>query len=184
MKLFKILVLLVVIPFLSRAQVDTTSNSFPYKDGRIVYETVKEIPGISKTKLFGASKKWMADSFKSASHVIQSEDEPTGQIVGKGNTIITYVKKGALFGAGYNLEFTVQVDCKDDKYRIRIYDIKKINAAVGIIAADTMPLEEFDAAQTKRKKTERISNLIKMTNRRFQTIIDSFSDSITNKDDF
>jgi len=179
-----ILFLFVLIPVISIAQIDTTSTNFPYKDGRIVYETVKEIPGVSKTKIFGASKKWMADSFKSANHVIQSEDEPTGQIIGKGKTMITYVKKGALFGAGYNLEFTIQVDCKDGKYRIRIYDIKKINAAVGIISEDTMPLEEFDTAQAKGKKTERISNLIKMTNRRFQTIIDSFSDSITNKDDF
>ena len=53
----------------------------------------------------------------------QSEDKDGGQLIGKGRMQVA--KKGALgMKELLNVDFYWQVDCKEGKYRYRIYDIK------------------------------------------------------------
>ena len=61
------------------------------------------------------------DYFKSSKDVIQHEDKEDGKIVGKG--ILPVPFKGALgSNVVYNDKLSIQVDCKDNKYRLRVYE--------------------------------------------------------------
>jgi len=74
----KIFTLLLLFPILSFSQVDSTQVNYSLKEGKVVYESIIELPGLMKTNLYSASKKWIADTFKSAKAVIQSEDMTSG----------------------------------------------------------------------------------------------------------
>ena len=84
----KLLILLLIIPFITKAQIFTPSEHFPIKDGKIVYEKIIDSINLNKDALFAASKKWIANNYKSAEAVIQSEDKATGQIIGKGMSTV------------------------------------------------------------------------------------------------
>ena len=102
------------------AQKDTVGLNIPVKDGSVVYERVVEIPNKPKADLYKNAKQWFVDYFKSSKDVIQSEDKEDGKIVGKG--IISVLFNGAMgMKVMYDDKVSVQVDCKDNKYRIRIY---------------------------------------------------------------
>lgn len=102
---------------------DEAVKLFPTKDGKVVYEEVVELSGAKKDDLYKAAKKWVVDTYVSAKGAIQSEDKEGGQLLGKGRMPVT--KKGALgIKELYNVDFYWQVDCKEGKYRYRIYDIK------------------------------------------------------------
>lgn len=120
----KTLTLLLLFPIFAFSQVDTTQVNYPLKDGKVVYESIIELPGLTKANLYSASKKWIADSFKSAKSAIQSEDIASGQIIGKGyNELSIFENEGALLGRTFNTECTFQIDVKEEKCRIRFYDI-------------------------------------------------------------
>lgn len=103
------------------AQKDTTGLNIPVKDGAVVYEQVYQVPNKSKADLYKNAKQWFVDYFKSSKDVIQNEDKEDGKIVGKGILLIPF--KGALGSSViYDDKLSIQVDCKDSKYRIRIYE--------------------------------------------------------------
>ena len=103
------------------AQKDTTGLNIPVKDGTVVYERVVEAPNKSKADLYKNAKQWFVDYFKSSKDVIQNEDKEDGKIVGKGILLIPF--KGALgSNVMYNDKLSIQVDCKDNKYRLRFYE--------------------------------------------------------------
>lgn len=89
---------------------------------------VVEVQGHKKDQLFEASKVWIAKSFKSANNVIQYQDQATGTIIGKGN--ILFPCEGFIdcraFGKD-RVNFTIQIDTKDDRARVSIYDITATN---------------------------------------------------------
>lgn len=103
------------------AQKDTTGLNIPVKDGAVVYERIVEAPNKSKADLYKNAKQWFVDYFKSSKDVIQNEDKEDGKIVGKGILPIPF--KGAMgMNVVYDDKLTIQVDCKDNKYRLRIYE--------------------------------------------------------------
>lgn len=110
-----------LLPLIAAAQKDTVGLNLPYKDGKIVYERIVDVPGLNKQDLYKNAKQWFVDYFKSSKDVIQNEDKEEGTIIGKG--IIPYVFHIKIMG-NYtkNDHLTVQVSAKDNKYRIRIYD--------------------------------------------------------------
>lgn len=85
---------------------------------------VVEINGQTKDQIFEKSKIWIAKSFKSANNVIQYQDKSTGQIIGKGTIPFPcegFIDCGA-FGQD-RVNFTIQIDTKDNKARISFSDI-------------------------------------------------------------
>lgn len=89
---------------------------------------VVEVQGQKKDQLFESSKVWIAKSFKSANSVIQYQDQTTGTIIGKGNIQFPcegFIDCGA-FGKD-RVNFTIQIDTKDDRARVSIYDITITN---------------------------------------------------------
>lgn len=95
----------------------TTAKTFPVKDGKVLYEGVVEVSGKTKDQLYKNAKKWFVDAFRSSKDVIQSDDKDGGQIIGKGWFYSTNTTEK------YRIQTTIQVDCKDGRYRYRIYDI-------------------------------------------------------------
>ncbi|MDN3548825.1 DUF4468 domain-containing protein [Mucilaginibacter aquaedulcis] len=102
-------------------QKDTTGLNIPVKDGAVVYERIMDAPGKSKADLYKNAKQWFVDYFKSSKYVIQNEDKEDGKIVGKGILFVAF--RGAL-GSNviYNDKLSFQVDCKENKYRVRVYE--------------------------------------------------------------
>jgi hypothetical protein len=79
------------------------------------HEFIVEYTDISKPVLFDRTLKWIANNFRSAKQVVEYQNIESGSIIGNG---ITFVQvEGALLGV--NLEFTMNIDVKDEKVRYR-----------------------------------------------------------------
>ena len=166
------------------AQKDTTGLNIPVKDSKIVYEGVIEIPNKPKSELYSNAQKWFIDMFKSSKDVIQNQDKDQGQIVGKGN--MTTSIKGRM-GIPWNFvnKMTIQVDCKDNKYRYRIYDI--ITSLPGGNIDDT-PLEipYNSLISGKWVINEKFTrSLVENTNTDIKALVENLKKSMNvKKDDF
>jgi hypothetical protein len=111
------------------AQKDTVGLNIPIIDGAVVYQKVFNVPDKSKDALFNDAQLWYLDNFKNTRGP-QIEDKDFGRIVAKSS--IPFTLK-ATFGVKvlYNNNFTIQIDCKDNKYRCRIYDMTMSDASGG-----------------------------------------------------
>jgi hypothetical protein len=156
----KIIILLVFLPLFVFSQTDTTLNKLPYTEGKVVYEKVISINGVTKDVIYTTSKKWIVDSFLSSNtvkqiSVIQTEDKDFGQIIGKGYKPIFMEEnpkpEQTMFGSLLNFYFFVQIDCKDEKFRIRFYDLKRDL----IFGNQVQPIEEYDTIMTNHKNPKR-----------------------------
>ena len=116
----------------SYAQKDTSGLNMPFKDGTLIYQDVVSTPNIIKSDLYKNAKQWFVDTFNNSKFVIQSEDKEEGKIVGKG---IIYATHKALIGASQlSTTITIQVECKDDRYRYKIYDMSLESETIGIFS--------------------------------------------------
>lgn len=77
---------------------------------------------ISKLELYGRARAFVTYSFKNSKNVIQMDDKEVGKIICKGS--MTPSSKGT-FGMTYqnNVDFTLTIDLKDNKYRAIISDL-------------------------------------------------------------
>lgn len=178
----KLLILLMVLPLALEAQVFKPEEHYPLKDGRPNYEEVIEVTGKSKDILYAASKKWIVDNFKSAETVIQSEEKEIGQIILTG---IGGFKNDDII-QNHRFKFNVQIDLKDNKYRIRIYNIRRYfgqTSVVSIGSEDEVVLNNNSKplSSTKFSKTVEFA---KKFNAFFEGIISSHKESILRNDEF
>jgi hypothetical protein len=115
-----LLLVFVLITKSTFAQKDTVGLSTPLVNGSVVYEHVFTASQRSKPELFDNAQLWFIRHYKSANG-IQIQNDYTGRIVGSGTEVISF--KGPL-GADVPLDvdLTIQIDCKDGKYRCRIFN--------------------------------------------------------------
>jgi len=117
------------------AQKDTVGLKIPYTDGAVLYEKVFETPGIPKAALLNNSHVWFIQCQKGDDD-IQLLDTSLFKIVGKGSEPLSF--KGPLnVTVPMVARTTIQIDCKDNKYRCRIYNITLDNA-------DTSAINRFE----------------------------------------
>jgi hypothetical protein len=157
------------------------SLAFPYKEGKIIYERIVELPETPKDILFQGAKLWFVETFKDSRAVIKSEDKEAGEILGTGRSRFFYDRTGGYPGEK-NYVFNIRVTIKDNKYRIQIYDIVEDVYSI-LIGVYERSLESFDSvAKPSSKKDMYIST----TNRSFYSLIDNFKTSLfkSKKDDF
>lgn len=109
--------LLLMLPLIALSQ----DQMLPEKDGKVIYEEVDSIPGVIKDELYNRSKIWVVRTFKSANAVLQLEDKDNGQLIGKGN--FQYENSVFTASATWTCDFTIQIDCRENKVRIKCYDI-------------------------------------------------------------
>lgn len=176
--------LLFFTPITIFAQIDSTKVELPYKNDKVFFETIMEVPGINQAVIYTASKKWIAESFQSGKSVIQTEDKESGQIVGRAYTTVKAPGGGIYFGL-ITLQFNIQIDCKNEKYRIRFYDIKKSDAAISLFGytstESNIPIEEWDKLQksnNNQKRVEKWADLTSSINKHYAKLIDDFNNSI------
>lgn len=93
-------------------------------------EKVVEVDTITSAEVLRATaRKWFVDTYKDANEVIQMDDAATNTIVGKGWTE---------FGPKAGLYYSIEVQCKRGRARIRIYDVHHkgkgmIDTGVGLV---------------------------------------------------
>lgn len=95
-------------------------------------EKVVEVDTMTTAEVLRAkARKWFVDTFKDANEVIQMDDAATNIIVGKGWSPV---------GTKSGIHYTVEVACKQGRYRYRIYDVYHAghgSASVGTAYAQT-----------------------------------------------
>jgi len=85
---------------------------FPVVEGKVMYESIVDLNGFDAGTIHVRAFKWMLDNFKNREQI--ADDLDIGQTV----------YKVSMESGIYTVDFTIQVDSKDNKYRYRIYDIK------------------------------------------------------------
>jgi hypothetical protein len=115
-KLFLISFLLLPLICLSQSK----ELNIPIVNDAIYYQDTMSVKGQSKEQLYTKGKQWLVDNFVDYKAVIQTEDLHDGHLSAKGRTYLKTTTLG--IGRKFADEFTIQMDFKDGKYRIKIYD--------------------------------------------------------------
>jgi hypothetical protein len=117
--LFFVILLFISAPVF--AQKDTTGLHIPINDGAVVYEKVFNAPGRSKAELYSNARLWFVEHYKGINS-IEIADTVMSRLVGKGKETVNFI--GPLnMAMPFDGKLTIQIDCKDGKYRCRIFNI-------------------------------------------------------------
>jgi hypothetical protein len=154
----------IIVPIFSFAQ-----PQIPTKEGKAFYEEIDSLPSASKTDLYNKSKVWFVNTFNNANAVIQMDDKDAGIIMGKG---ITSFDAGNIMTGPIRqfINYTININLKDNKCRIQVYDIYVSNGNAAAYTAETL----LKYPKMNKKKIERINNDVQGT-------IASFKVAITKK---
>lgn len=94
---------------------------FPYDSikNEIYYTGIKEVSA-TKAELYSRAKTWIATNMKSYKATVDLDDQNSGKIIAK------IINKKILNNDGWweSEEFTITIDCKDNKFRYMINNIK------------------------------------------------------------
>lgn len=121
-------------------------------DGKIVYENVISIDGVTKDQLYKRALEWFLFNFNSETNVIDIRDQEAGKLIARGaDASIEYFSRNPI------IRFTIQVLVKDGKYR---YIISELTYTDDLNA--TFPLETFPSSWVGKKKLhERVDEKMK-----------------------
>ena len=153
----KFLLLFFFVPCLLHAQ-----NLLPTKDGKVFIEKVDTVNTVNKAELLKRSRIWVAKTFASYKAVEDVLDTSAGSLIGKGN--FNYVN-GALAQVTWTCKFTFQVDCKNERCRIRFFDVMD-GSASGEWSA------EYMNNRGNRKHVDRMAA-------GFQSMLDGYQKALT-----
>lgn len=97
----------------------------PKENGKVVYQSIIELPGVEAKEIFKRANFWFIDAFKSPNDVINYNSQEEGIISGKGNVNLTWVNEKAaiVIPVTVKLAFSVKIEVKEEKLRYSIYDI-------------------------------------------------------------
>ena len=127
----KLLVLaLIIFAKSASAQKDTVGLNVPFVNNTVVYEKVFDVPTAPKNLLYSNASLWFAETHPYVQDTqLQLVDPALSRVVGRIKSYTVVVTDKVLWQTYYGnitYNFTLQVDCKDNKYRIRIYNIQDI----------------------------------------------------------
>ena len=168
------------LPFLSFSQDVTAPYGLQLRDSSIVFEYIVNAPGVKEEIIYAAAHKWIADNFKYAKSMVQTEEREIGQIIATGTIQPDY-------SLVYSVRFQLQIDCRDNKYRIRFYNL----SVSGLPQPDvSIPFETYvfgDSAKlSKPKQLEKAKQKALVLKYNFEAMKKSIVESIDNssKDTF
>lgn len=108
----------------------------PTKNGVIFYEQVAQCTDGHK-ELYLKARKWFVDTFRNAKSVIQMEEKEDGKLAGK--AYHTYKFSNGMSSSDVSIDFTLNLDIKDGKYRVQFYDMygsnTNVNGGMAILGA-------------------------------------------------
>jgi hypothetical protein len=116
MKKIAFLLILFSMFHVGRAQ-DNNIFSFPIdtSSGKISFEKVYELPGVSKDEIYARIKIWIAEIYNSSTSVINMDDKEAGIIKVKGVNVKNKVENGLKFNQYTHYDLCLYV--KDYKYK-------------------------------------------------------------------
>jgi hypothetical protein len=123
------------------AQKDTVGLSIPFINNTVVYEKVFEVPNTPKSLLYANAGLWFAETHPYVGDTqLQLVDPALSRAVGRVKSSYSVSNKvlWSTYTSTYLFNFTLQVDCKDNKYRIRIYNIQDMTGSDYIPVDDLM----------------------------------------------
>lgn len=115
------LILLLLFSKAAFAQKDTIGLHIPYTNGSVVYEKIFNTPGKSQAELYKNAQQWLVARYKTE-RAIEIADTLDAKVIGRGNEVFN-IDLALGNAISFNGLFTIQIDCKDNKYRCRIYSI-------------------------------------------------------------
>ena len=122
------------------AQKDTVGLNTPFINGDVMYQKVFNAPGKSNVQLFGNAQLWFIKHYKNTKS-IQIQDDVIGRVIGNGRELLTF-KSILEMERDYDVDMTIQIDCKNGRYRARIYNIvietEDTNKAKNLIYAEQL----------------------------------------------
>jgi hypothetical protein len=155
----------------------TITDTIPKVNGNYEYmEVVTLDTSYKKEQLYRNAKVFLVDIFKSAKDVIQYDDKEQGKIIGKGilelsdyHIIFTVIDQFT-----WDVNFTIEISCKDGKYRYRLYDIV-INQRIKNDTYNTPSVLTVDDAIANTKK----GSFKKVSTRLVNSMLHNFKNDIT-----
>lgn len=169
------------------AQKDTVGMNIPVTAGGIVYEKVFDAPGMSKNLLYSNAKVFFIKQHNDK-YGNKLQDSVLYRVIGKDNQSVTIEHKGFLaFSPTFNLNFLLQIDCKDNKYRCRIYNITRfdnVTPPTGGPAVPTISSAEDIYTSYMGGKKENPSDFFAAVNIMVHNELQAVQNSMADKDDF
>lgn len=128
------------------------------------HEFILSLPGVQKQQAFEKTLKWIANTFRSAKAVIEYQDKETGAIVGNG---MAKMKVEATISVEVDIAFTMNIDIRDEKARIRFVN-----------------LEYIPAGATARQPFRDIVAYHHPAHKKFAELVEGLADFMKKKDEF
>jgi hypothetical protein len=97
------------------AQDQPTPFTFPVKDGKVIYEEVVDVSGKDMLSIYSKATSWYFKTFKGSNDKVVNSDASIGQFVADVQSDIDDV---------FYMKYTIQIDCKENKYRVRFTNIR------------------------------------------------------------
>jgi hypothetical protein len=104
--------------------INLNAQVLPLVERQVVYEQIDSVSG-SNDELFLRSKKWLVNAFRSAKDVIQLDDKESSKLMGKGSDSYYFEEGFNKWPVTSIIYFTLQIDIRDNKARIRIFNIEE-----------------------------------------------------------
>jgi hypothetical protein len=97
----------------------------PKEEGKVIYQKVLDLKGMSAKDIFRRANFWFIDSFKSPNDVINYNNPEEGIIMGKGNVNLTWVNEKAALVTPITvlLSFSIKMEVKEEKLRYSVFDL-------------------------------------------------------------
>lgn len=167
--------ILFCVPFFKVIAQDESQQKF-------VYEKVLTYENTSKEDLYKYSKRWVSSLFPNSNAALRTDDPASGEIIGMGLTEIIE-NPNALYGPRMSVEFTFMINVKDNKSRIRFYDLTQVTPMGSRQSVSSIDLEKQNAKERTKVKWEKFVSLI---DAEFISLTDDFTSEIAKsiKDDF
>lgn len=96
--------------------------TLPETDGKVVYENIIDMPKKSKDFIYFTATKWVFGISNNVKSYIEVQDQDQGQIIASARFEYTPLNDAFSIIQG-TFKFKIQIDCKDNRYRIRLYEI-------------------------------------------------------------
>jgi hypothetical protein len=119
MKKLLISISIVLTSILAHAQTVFPMNE---ENGKIEYSKVISVPETGQAQLFERANIWMSNAIVSSKAAIEYSNSETGKVLAKPNVDL-YDNIGRFKAIGQT-NFTIQIDCRDNRYRCTITDLR------------------------------------------------------------
>nr|WP_320118929.1 DUF4468 domain-containing protein [uncultured Marinifilum sp.] len=164
--------------------------------GNVVFREVVNC-NISKNTLYPNAQEWIAKTFGDYKKVIQFEDEANGKLILKGTCDVKHFVEAHIAGMHIinreSIQFTLTIECKENKYRYtmdnivvilkndgqnfessifkRINNVKSSQDRIESLSQELVNFKKLDTSSLKRKQLKEHQNNITKIEQRIKSML-------------